>query len=53
MHYLIHPKDSEPFLTRYYDYANHFEDGMIVYNLWNQTYSTDGITWKPIEIEQL
>lgn len=52
MRYLIHPKDSEPFLTMWF-YEDKHELGMIVYNLWNQTYTTNGTDWKPIAVNHL
>jgi len=53
MNYLIHPKDSEPFLTRYYEYDNHYVEGMIVYDLINEAYTTNGIDWKEITTDHL
>ena len=53
MNYLIQPKDSEPFLTRYYEYDNHYTEGMIVYDLVNFLYTTNGIDWKNIAVDIL
>lgn len=53
MQYLITLKDNEPFVTNYYDYENHYIDGMTVYNLLNYTYTTDGINWDGITEDHL
>lgn len=42
-----------PFLTNWFDYLNHFTEGMVVYNLINQTYTTDGITWLELSVDNL
>lgn len=44
-----------PFVTNIYDYENHWFDniGMVIYNLQDLMYTTDGKTWLPIEIDQL
>lgn len=58
MRYLItttNAENNEPFKTNYYDYENNFDEllGMIVYDLFNDKYTTDGKKWKPIEIDHL
>lgn len=53
MNYLVQPKDSHPFFTRWFDAENNYELGMIVYNLIDNTYTTDSITWKPIAEDHL
>jgi len=53
MQYLIQPIDSEPFFTKWFEPENNFMPGMIVYDMHNLTYSTDGKVWKEIEIDHL
>lgn len=53
MQYLITSKDHEPFITKWFESENHFTVGMIVYDLINHCYTTDGINWVPIEIDHL
>lgn len=56
MRYLVTEMDGfSPFLTNVYDYENNWDDriGMVIYDLQNLTYTTDGKTWMPIEIDQL
>lgn len=53
MNYLIQPKDSEPFLTNWFQYPNHYLEGMVVYDLVNAMYTTNGIDWKPIATDHL
>lgn len=43
MQYLItFNDDRKPFLTKWLDYENHYVEGMTIFNLWVNTYSTDG-----------
>jgi hypothetical protein len=56
MRYLITTNNGNPpFLTNWYEYENHFnkEIDMIVYDLYKRTFTTDGETWKKIEIDHL
>lgn len=53
MQYLITSKDHKPFLTKWFEAENHFSDGMIVYDLINHCYTTDGIVWLKIESDHL
>lgn len=53
MNYLIIGKDFEPFLTNWYGFENNYNEGMTIFNLLASTYSTDGFTWKEIEIDHL
>jgi hypothetical protein len=53
MKYLIIPKDSEPFMTSFFDYENHYEVGMIVINNYNATYTRDGKTWHKLKFDSL
>lgn len=53
MQYLITSKDSEPFFTKWFEADNHFTEAMIVYDLINHCYTTDGITWLKIESDHL
>lgn len=51
--YLIHPKDSEPFLTNWFDTENNYAPGMVVYDFQRFRFTTDGITWNPIAVDHL
>lgn len=55
MRYLVTTKDNAPFLTKYFDDENHFnnEVGMVVYDLIKNIYTDDGITWKHLEVDHL
>ena len=56
MQYLITTKETDkPFLTNWFDAENHFNPNvqMVVYDLINLVFTTDGKTWKPIEIDHL
>jgi hypothetical protein len=56
MRYLITTKEMEtPFLTAWFEPENHFnpEVGMIVYDLHENKFTTDGKTWKEIEVDHL
>lgn len=46
--YLIIPKDSDPFLSKWYDYENNYAEGMIVFDFSTKGYTTDGNNWKNI-----
>ena len=55
MRYLVTMNGNPPFLTKWFEYDNHWQDGinMVVCDLQNLTYTTDGKNWNPIEIDQL
>ena len=53
MEYLLIYPNNKPFISVYYDYENHYVDGMLVFNLTNRTYSSDGINLKEIEADHL
>ena len=55
MRYLITTNESEPGLTKWFEPENHFnaEIGMVVYDLYLNKYTTDGVTWSDIEIDHL
>ena len=53
MTYLILPKDSEPFTTDWFDAENNYVEGMIVFDLVNWSYTTDGKNWKYITFDHL
>ncbi len=53
MQYLIHPKGLEPFLTKWYDFENHYVTGMIIYDLWHEEYSVDGKTFIKMQTDHL
>lgn len=55
MRYLITTIDFTPFYSAYFDAENHFnaEIGMVVFDLHNDTYTTDGENWKAINFDIL
>ena len=56
MRYLITMQGYKmPFLTDWFDAENHFDFdfGMIVYDLCESKFTTDGRTWYEIEIDHL
>lgn len=56
MRYLITTKEvKSPFLTEFFEPENHFNQDveMIVYDLLECTFTTDGKTWHDIEIDHL
>ena len=54
MRYLITTKESQsPFLTKWFDLENHFNKDMIVYDLLENKYTTDGKKWQNIEVDHL
>jgi len=55
MRYLVTMNGNPPFLTKWFEYDNHWQDGinMVVCDLQSLTYTTDGKNWLPIEIDHL
>lgn len=55
MRYLITCDVCMPFLTKWFDAENNFnkEVGMVVFDLLNQVYTTDGYNWENIQIDHL
>jgi len=55
MNYLITADGMEPFLTKWYDYENNYRAdlNMVVYDLDNQCYTTNGTDWKELEVDHL
>ena len=53
MRYLIVCPGKEPFFTSWYDFALHFIDGMVIYDIDVRAYSTDGLHFKQIEFDYL
>lgn len=54
MRYLITTKEvKSPFLTKWFEFENHFNPdvGMIVYDLFENKFTTDGQTWFDIEVD--
>jgi hypothetical protein len=55
--YLITQPGTEPFLTKYFDPENHWQDGMVVFKIEKSasemTFSTDGITWSLLNVDHL
>ena len=48
MRYLITTKDEHPFLTNWFDYENNYVEGMVIYNLRLNLFTTDGKNWREI-----
>ena len=55
MRYLVTIPNYHAFLTKWFEYENHWDDGkgIVIYDLQTLTYTTDGTTWHPIEQDQL
>ena len=53
MNYLITHHNFEPFYTNWFEYPNHYLEGMTVFNLLDNTYTTNGIDWKEITEDHL
>jgi hypothetical protein len=55
MRYLVTMNGNPPFLTKWFEYDNHWQEhcDMVVYDLQTLTYTTDGTTWEPIETDEL
>lgn len=55
MRYLITTNCEPPFLTNWFEPENHFnaEVGMTVYDIRDYTYTTDGKSWKVIDIDHV
>jgi hypothetical protein len=53
MRYLIFMPQHTPCFTNYFDAQNIFVDGMIVVDLLNQVFTTDGEVWENVELDHL
>jgi len=53
MKYLIYIPGMHPFFTNVFDAENYFVDGMIVFNVHQYLYTTDGTTWLRIVEDKL
>ena len=53
MKYLIYKPEHEPFYTNWFDAENNFAEGMVVFDLINNSYTSDGIVWREIESDHL
>ena len=55
MNYLIVTNSYEPFYTNWFDAKNHYvpELEMVVFNLLNHTFTTNGTDWYPIKQDHL
>ena len=55
MRYLITTAGGEPFFSDFFEPENHFSEnvGMVVFDLVNHTYTTDGATWVEIKEDHL
>ena len=53
MRYLITHPEHQPFFSQWFEYNNHYIEGMIIYDLMDKSYSKDGIIWIGIEIDHL
>jgi hypothetical protein len=51
--YLITQPGTEPFLTKYFDPENHWQDGMVIFNCATSEYTTDGVNWQPLNEDHL
>jgi len=51
MRYLITTIEESPFMTELFMPENNFSQGMIVYDLYEDKYMTDGKTWRDIEYD--
>ena len=52
MNYLIIDKN-EVFYTQWYQYENHYVEGMIIIDLASNLYTVDGKIWFDIEMDHL
>lgn len=57
MRYLVTTLNHSPFLTEWFDPENHFNPdpdmGMVVYDLFKKTFTTNGMDWRNIELDSL
>jgi len=57
MQYLVTTLNHSPFLTEWFDPENHFNTdpdmGMVVYDLFKKTFTTNGVDWRNIELDSL
>jgi len=55
MRYIIILKDDKPFFTKWFEKENHFNSETIsmVIDLVLSMYTTDGETWKEMEVDHL
>ena len=56
MKYLITTEGTNtPFYTQWFEPEKHFNKdlGMVVYDLYEELYTTDGITWNEISVKHL
>jgi len=53
MRYLIIKNDGVPYYTNWYDHENNYEEGMIVFDLYNHVYTTDGVNYNEIIFDNL
>jgi len=55
MRYLIifHNHEHEPFITKWYSFENNYTEGMTVFDLEFNQWTSDGKTWKEITIDHL
>jgi len=53
MNYLIKPATGEPFFTNWWSFENTYNEGDIVFDLYAEKYTTDGINWRTISGDHL
>ena len=53
MKYLITQEGHEPYITTWFIYENVYPDGMVVYDLHEYKYTTNGTDWIEIEEDHL
>jgi len=51
MRYLITTLTEMPFLTKWFDFENNYSPDMVVFDLQDRKFTTDGQTWNDIEID--
>lgn len=52
MQYLILTPEKS-FITKWYDYENFYQEGMVVFDLINYLVTRDGKNWEEIEFDHL
>lgn len=53
MRYLIITQDKKSFITKWFEYENHYQEGMIVIDGELGKISFDGVSWEDIEEDHL
>jgi hypothetical protein len=53
MRYLVTQEGMPPMYTKWFHAENNFVNGMVVYDLREHLYTTDGHTWQDIRFDHL